>query len=1419
LERKSPIIIASALALMLVMILPLAAPAIPAGASQPLANVAKAEDKIAPELLKPYQYGSIFGYEEIDAALKGSLGLLPLKIYRSPGDLARVAIYFRGGRSNLLAIEGEVYRVVSAITTGGLSVAYALATREQVLKVAQLPFVVRVEAQQGLLEQLESSPEARMARASGVEPLNTLAPDGGSGDPYMIYSAPDLTGARYVWEKYGINGSGVRIGIVDTGVDLGSPDLGTGKVARASDGTPLVFDADEIGLTLLVPVNKTGPNTINVSGPSSYHGYIPVFLPAGAIGLANATFAYAVNLLTGTHSLYEEPILNRNYTIPNGIRGNVTFGLAFQTYILDYLDKGIPFYGLLVFTAPVILVDMDGDGTFDTAYVDLSTTYYLVMEALSNETGGAIRVPDSPLLDLSFADEPALSYGGNLVAARDFTGDGVPDFSVGALAGAFYDYWGVFTPGSVYNLHGLDWRSDWEPATYVMPGYDAAHGMWLDLLYDFYGHGTSCAHVAAATGETPRRIPGRAPGVSFSTTMPGQAPGAEVGAAVALWVGDVVTAELWLAGFDQVNATTYTWKYTGTHRVDIISNSWGNSWLLLNGYANDADPTSLWEDLVSAVSGTVIVHAAGNGGPGFGSVTIPGAAAFVITVGAAVDFYYRPAYGIGNATYLPGTYGLVVSWSDRGPTELGYPKPDVLAVGSFEWAGDRAIDAPYNGAYAYELFSGTSEATPMTAGAVALIIQALREAGITPTPLLVKAILKSTATSVGFDAFSQGSGFINVSRAVELIEDGGYIVYSYDSAYNLLGFVDETIAAMLGVSVDDVWSIFKDRVADTAVYPGPMLPGESKNVTLYIQGIRAPSVSANISDYTLRGSGEVSLADLFNVSGARLIYATPDGGVVSEDASSLFIESSDGKLYVNMSAIPARARIAIPINDGYARKLMSANFTVISIGFPASYYFAAQPDKRPDPTRNLIDAIWEFVVWFDLNKDSIIDAYRSGNGYYYETGRLNYDYRVGPVYHLEAGDLQASILRAAEAVSNYTGIDVQTLLGEAHLAVELVVFYNAWYNTSAAPMPLNGAAYLYSAVDCGMVSEPSSISSSTNAAEFNVTISIPAKAMPGVYEGYVVVRTPRGATLVPLSIPVAEVVNPLTSSVYVIQGRPQGYVYDNYAFRSALDQTWRPEVGDWRVYPIAVPASAATISSGLRVVVTWEDPAADYDAGLIGPGINWWGTLNPDYAEYIDAAVLGGKLTLPYTTSAVYTYFDYPMPRMASFIAPLDPLRTLMTGEDYAYYWLVVHQKFSGVDGESPLVILDFSKFLASNILDIQAGAKGAKVLPYLTAYYTNAELVGYRILRLAGTGNLSVNVTVESKGRLRLYNFAYDATNAEPNDLYLTLMLLVEPKAYSVIIGYTDPVHGFPYGDVVIPAVPMIYTSVTFFHISAPPA
>ena len=66
-------------------------------------------------------------------------------------------------------------------------------------------------------------------------------------------------------------------------------------------------------------------------------------------------------------------------------------------------------------------------------------------------------------------------------------------------------------------------------------------------------------------------------------------------------------------------------------------------------------------------------------------------------------------------------------------------------------------------------FGGTSQASPLTAGAAALIIEAYKNThgGVRPSPALVKQLLTSTATDLGHPAFEQGSGLLNSLAAVQ----------------------------------------------------------------------------------------------------------------------------------------------------------------------------------------------------------------------------------------------------------------------------------------------------------------------------------------------------------------------------------------------------------------------------------------------------------------------------------------------------------------------------------------------------------------------------------------------------------------------------------------------------------------------------
>jgi serine protease AprX len=177
-------------------------------------------------------------------------------------------------------------------------------------------------------------------------------------------------------------------------------------------------------------------------------------------------------------------------------------------------------------------------------------------------------------------------------------------------------------------------------------------------------------------------------------------------------------------------------------------------------------------------AGIVVVAAAGNNGTQngavqYGGITAPGNAPWVLTVGASTH----------NGT-IDRSDDAMAGFSSRGPSAVDYAaKPDVVAPG----VGIESLSSPGSTMYAarasallpgtidpgylpYLSLSGTSQATPVVTGTVALMLQA----NPSLTPNAVKAILQYTAQIYpGYDALTQGAGFLNALGAVQLARSFG----------------------------------------------------------------------------------------------------------------------------------------------------------------------------------------------------------------------------------------------------------------------------------------------------------------------------------------------------------------------------------------------------------------------------------------------------------------------------------------------------------------------------------------------------------------------------------------------------------------------------------------------------------------------
>jgi serine protease AprX len=271
--------------------------------------------------------------------------------------------------------------------------------------------------------------------------------------------------------------------------------------------------------------------------------------------------------------------------------------------------------------------------------------------------------------------------------------------------------------------------------------------------YDDYGHGTHVAGILAGSGyDSGGRRRGIAPGATLlvEKVLDGAGQG---------YISNVIAAiDYAIANKDALNL-----------RVVNLSVAAG----VYESYRTD--PLTLAARR-AVEAGLVVVSAAGNlgvaanGSVQYGGVGAPGNAPWVIAVGASSH----------NGT-SDRSDDTVAAFSSRGPSAIDFEsKPDLVAPGVGIESLAEAGSTLYNqkplmrlwgtvptATEPYLSLSGTSMAAPVVSGTIALVLQA----NPALTPNQVKAVLEFTAENRdGYDAFTEGAGFLNARGAVELAQ-------------------------------------------------------------------------------------------------------------------------------------------------------------------------------------------------------------------------------------------------------------------------------------------------------------------------------------------------------------------------------------------------------------------------------------------------------------------------------------------------------------------------------------------------------------------------------------------------------------------------------------------------------------------------
>ncbi|MFA6986054.1 MAG: S8 family serine peptidase [Arenimonas sp.] len=452
------------------------------------------------------------------------------------------------------------------------------------------------------------------------------------------------------------------------------------------------------------------------------------------------------------------------------------------------------------------------------------------------------------------------------------------------------------------------------PITYVqgMPNTDTGSG-----------HGTHCAGTIGGTGARSNGL------------YRGVAPGADLvgyGSGAVLLILDAV------GGLDYAITNQFSFRSP----IRVVSNSWGSS-----GAFEPMNPVNV-STYEAYKRGIVSVFAAGNDGPGEDTHNPYAQAPWVISVGAGEKNGRLTDFSSRGKRFETGTFTM-----PDGKSWTYFNEPTIVATGvdivstrdstgvlpPLEAEHDANTLDPAHLPF-YTHMSGTSMATPHTAGIIALMF----EANPNLTPAKVKSILEETATNMtGRENWEVGSGHVNAYAAVAMAQG---IRTDYGKTVNALRTFNSNAQLAAGTSMP--FSVFFSPVGtpeEKSFEVGPGVAWVSARATVdantvavvltapdgqrYGSAIALPVLGDTVvvSAPAQPGTWTVTVRGIGSVSGTALDPAGVTNGYAAPgyvDGTISFLNSAGYLGLDDIANHPARGAIEYAVSnrlvDGYSDK-------------------------------------------------------------------------------------------------------------------------------------------------------------------------------------------------------------------------------------------------------------------------------------------------------------------------------------------------------------------------------------------------------------------------------------------------------------------------------------------------------------------
>jgi subtilase family protein len=1046
---------------------------------------------------------------QVETATDGAVAKLDPKLEKrvKKGETQQVAVFatVKGDSTKARALLDNA-RVAQSGGTGIIAGSIAV---QALAKLASAPGVVSVQPVEfGKTGQPLGDPDPQLHQApTKAEQQAAVAKIQASEVPYSEAPPPlpsnfeklrkqNLLDAKShnftgAW-KDGFTGTGITVGVLDGGTDFGHPDLlNTWQTWSGQTGAKAGWNG--------------WPKAFDPYGTQQWL-FAPDQIDQGLswyVKTDGATCTPAAGECSVKFATKTGP--SRNFAAPSGTvehsydfpaawskSGKVRLGSHPDDHLLQLYGERPAF----------LLTDPHTAGVYDTIYADLDN-------------------------DHSFADEKPVSKA-SPASYRDMNGDGYTDLSGGLLyyisdgatplpggLDAFGGEGTPFGPGEV-----VAWTGDFDPS--------------------IEGHGTLTASnivgQAVANGKAP----------AFKDVAGGKYAGAVLGGAPNAKLAPF--GDIYL-GF--AFSTQFGYFLTSRQGVDVTSNSYGQSAIDNDGW----DAASQEADVIHNGGRTTPLFSTGNGAPGFGT-TGSAAPTAGIEVGASTQFGGSGWDSIIRTKQI--TDNDVMVWSNRGFGANATNGVDVVADGAYA-PGDATLNTVLDGRNAWTTWGGTSRSTPVAAGATALVYQAYKaeHSGAVPAGFYstAKNLLKSSAQDLGYDSNIQGSGSIDVGKAVR-------------SAVGTRASVSPT-----------QWRVGDYRGTEYPVFANVIAPG-----------------GTDTQKFTVNGPGT------WDVSDRQLVRTANDTFSLS---SKDLKQESAGNFNAPDYLVDLTSKV---------KQHKDADLMVVKLEYPREQ-FDANKDYTEDQAWRLLTYNWTDVngdgkLWKDANGNGVVnhtDKTTSSN----IDGFLDLDFAKSEMeqgeyerfmYHRAgANALQSWVRDPYSRMADGVFLGLQHSTKNAAIPVTDFKISIDWYKNSdwswittsgrSKDGSVSASIKVPAGAPYGMYSGAIVLSRGSDSMVVPVSVAVAAKATQDA-TGKITGTTTFGGS------DVAEA--------------QKNYTYNNGSVFGANDWGWRAESGDWRFFYYDVPKTPAE-GTKLLANTTWQGtgPYTDLDTLIMGRSENHF-QLFPD---------------------------------------------------------------------------------------------------------------------------------------------------------------------------------------------------------------